>query len=164
MPITASITADMLRKSHRRQRDHPDRLGERSDGGEHRVAGAHERQQIGRRRQAGGAEGRAARGDLALEIHDLYELVEADERRRARGDFQDAQRRGRVVRQRGHLGLGQREDLVVNPAEDHAAERPVGAECRDRQHQPQHHHVHDPQAGPEAERPHPSVGSASPSR
>jgi len=147
------------------QRDHPDRLlAEIGDGAEHRFTVAQAREQIRRRRKAGRAKRHASRDDMAVEIRDLNQLVKPDERRRPRRDLEDPDRRGWIGLERRLFGRRERENLVVDASEHHSAERPVSAERRERQHRREHRHVPQPEAGPEAERPHESIGSGSPSR
>ena len=135
-----------------RYRHHADRLlAEVRDGLEDGVAAAEPREEVGRRRQTRRAERRAVRDHAAVQIGDLHELVEPEERGRIGRDLTSAQGRRRVVLERGGLERGQREQLVVDAPQHHAAQRPVGAEGCQRQHRCEQRDLPEPQAGLEAQ-------------
>ena len=119
-----------------------------------------------RRGRRDGAEHRAARDDMTVEIRDLHELVEPHERRRRpRRDLVDAERR------RG-IGLRARTSSVVASERIASSTRPrttrpsaqSAAERGERQHRREHRHLPEPQAGAEADRPHTSAESGTPRR
>ena len=150
-----------------REGHHPNRFLELGNRAEHRLAVAQPREERRRGRQAGGAEGRAPPEDPAVQVGDLDELVQSHERGEpsAGRDLVDADRLPGICLDRRRLRRGERQDRVVDDLpQNHAAERPVRAERRDRQHHRQHRDVPQPEPGLEAERPHGSAESGGPNR
>ena len=121
---------------------------------------AQAREEARRRRQARPAERSAARDDLTVQVRDLHELVEPHERRRVRSrrDVVDADGLGGIRLERRRFRRSEPEDRVVDDiSENRSTERPVRAERRERQHDREHRHVSQPEAGLEAEGSHASV-------